>query len=47
LPCGDEHDDALSTPRSIERGVEMTVWLATLDDGPTGGSFKDCRQIEW
>ncbi|HET7618644.1 MAG TPA: SDR family NAD(P)-dependent oxidoreductase [Gemmatimonadaceae bacterium] len=35
-------------PRSIERGVETTVWLATLDDdGPTGGFFKDRRQIEW
>ncbi len=35
-------------PRSIERGVETTVWLATLDDdGPTGGFFKDRRLIEW
>jgi NAD(P)-dependent dehydrogenase (short-subunit alcohol dehydrogenase family) len=35
-------------PRSIERGVETTVWLATLDDdGPTGRFFKDRRQIEW
>jgi NAD(P)-dependent dehydrogenase (short-subunit alcohol dehydrogenase family) len=35
-------------PRSVERGVETTVWLATLDDdGPTGGFFRDRRQIEW
>jgi NAD(P)-dependent dehydrogenase (short-subunit alcohol dehydrogenase family) len=34
--------------RSVERGVETTVWLATLDDdGPTGGFFKDRGQIEW
>lgn len=35
-------------PRSVERGVETTVWLATLDDnGPTGGFFRDRRRIEW
>jgi NAD(P)-dependent dehydrogenase (short-subunit alcohol dehydrogenase family) len=35
-------------PRSIQQGVETTVWLATLDDnGPTGGFFRDRRRIEW
>ena len=37
-----------SAPRSIEKGVETTIWLATLpDDGPTGGFFRDRRPIEW
>jgi NAD(P)-dependent dehydrogenase (short-subunit alcohol dehydrogenase family) len=37
-----------SAPRSPAQGVETTVWLATLpDDGPTGGFFKDRRQVEW
>ena len=37
-----------SAPRSIEEGVDTTVWLATLpDEGPTGGYFRDRRSIEW
>jgi NAD(P)-dependent dehydrogenase (short-subunit alcohol dehydrogenase family) len=37
-----------SAPRSVEQGVETTVWLATLpDDGPSGGFFRDRRAIEW
>jgi NAD(P)-dependent dehydrogenase (short-subunit alcohol dehydrogenase family) len=37
-----------SAPRSVEKGVETTVWLATLpDDGPTGGFFRDRRRIAW
>jgi NAD(P)-dependent dehydrogenase (short-subunit alcohol dehydrogenase family) len=37
-----------SAPRSVEKGVETIVWLATLpDDGPTGGFFRDRRLIEW
>jgi NAD(P)-dependent dehydrogenase (short-subunit alcohol dehydrogenase family) len=33
-------------PRSVEQGVETTVWLATLpDDGPTGGFFRDRRPV--
>jgi NAD(P)-dependent dehydrogenase (short-subunit alcohol dehydrogenase family) len=37
-----------SAPRSLEKGVETTVWLATLpEDGPTGGFFRDRRPIEW
>lgn len=35
-------------PRTIEEGVDTTIWLATLrDDGPTGGFFRDCKQIAW
>ena len=37
-----------SAPRSVEKGVETTVWLATLpDNGPTGGFFRDRQPIEW
>lgn len=37
-----------SAPRSVQQGVETTVWLATLpDDGPTGGFFRDRRPIAW
>jgi NAD(P)-dependent dehydrogenase (short-subunit alcohol dehydrogenase family) len=37
-----------SAPRSVEKGAETVVWLATLpDDGPTGGFFRDRRPIEW
>ena len=37
-----------SAPRSVEQGVETTVWLATLPaDGPTGGFFRDKRAIDW
>jgi NAD(P)-dependent dehydrogenase (short-subunit alcohol dehydrogenase family) len=37
-----------SAPRSLEEGVDTTVWLATLPDaGPTGGYFKDRRPIDW
>ncbi len=35
-------------PRSIEEGVDTTLWLATLrDEGPTGGFFRDCKAIDW
>ena len=37
-----------AAPRSVQQGVETTVWLATLpDDGPTGGYFHDRRSIAW
>jgi NAD(P)-dependent dehydrogenase (short-subunit alcohol dehydrogenase family) len=37
-----------SAPRSVEQGVDGTVWLATLPaDGPTGGFFHDRRPIDW
>ncbi len=37
-----------SAPRSVEQGVDTTVWLATLpDDGPTGTFFRDRHPIDW
>lgn len=34
--------------RSVEKGAETPVWLATLpDDGPTGGFFRDKKPIAW
>lgn len=34
--------------RSPEEGADTAVWLATLpDDGPTGGFFRDRKQIPW
>jgi NAD(P)-dependent dehydrogenase (short-subunit alcohol dehydrogenase family) len=37
-----------SAPRSPQQGADSIVWLATLrDDGPTGGFFRDRRQITW
>ncbi|HSU16309.1 SDR family oxidoreductase [Longimicrobium sp.] len=37
-----------SAPRSVEKGAETIIQLATLDDGgPTGGFFKDGQQIPW
>jgi len=37
-----------SAPRSVEQGADTIVWLATLPaKGPTGGFFRDKRQIDW
>jgi NAD(P)-dependent dehydrogenase (short-subunit alcohol dehydrogenase family) len=37
-----------SAPRSPAEGADSIVWLATLrDDGPTGGFFRDRKQITW
>jgi NAD(P)-dependent dehydrogenase (short-subunit alcohol dehydrogenase family) len=34
--------------RSVEKGAETAVWLATLpDDGPTGGFFRDGVPVPW
>jgi NAD(P)-dependent dehydrogenase (short-subunit alcohol dehydrogenase family) len=34
--------------RPVSEGAVGIVWAATLpDDGPTGGFFRDARQIEW
>ncbi|MGZ5420303.1 MAG: SDR family oxidoreductase [Solirubrobacterales bacterium] len=34
--------------RSVEKGAETAVWLATLpDDGPSGGFFRDRKPIPW
>jgi NAD(P)-dependent dehydrogenase (short-subunit alcohol dehydrogenase family) len=35
-------------PRSVQKGAETPIWLATLpDDGPSGGFFHDRREIPW
>lgn len=35
-------------PRPVEEGAETPVWAATLPvNGPTGGFFRDRRQIPW
>jgi NAD(P)-dependent dehydrogenase (short-subunit alcohol dehydrogenase family) len=35
-------------PRPVEEGAEGAVWAATLpNNGPTGGFFRDRRQIPW
>ncbi len=34
--------------RSVSEGAETAVWLATLEEeGPTGGFFRDKKQIAW
>jgi NAD(P)-dependent dehydrogenase (short-subunit alcohol dehydrogenase family) len=35
-------------PLTPEQGADTPVWLATLPDGgPTGGFFRERRQIPW
>ena len=37
-----------SAPRSVQQGADTAVWLATLPDrGPSGGFFRDRREIAW
>jgi NAD(P)-dependent dehydrogenase (short-subunit alcohol dehydrogenase family) len=37
-----------NAPRTAAQGADTIVWLATLPaDGPTGGFFRDRRQIDW
>ena len=37
-----------TAPRGVEQGADTIVWLATLPaKGPTGGFFRDRKQIEW
>ena len=37
-----------SAPRSVERGAETAIWLATLPpDGPSGGFFHDKQPTPW
>ena len=34
--------------RSVEEGVETTIWVATLPDGgPSGLFFRDKQPIPW
>ena len=35
-------------PRSLDEGVKGIIWAATLpNEGPTGGFFRDGKEIEW
>lgn len=35
-------------PRTVEEGIAGIVWAATLPDGgPTGGFFRDSKEIPW
>ncbi len=35
-------------PRPVEQGADTALWLATLlDDGPTGGFFRDRQPMPW
>ena len=37
-----------SASRSVEKGAQTAVWLATLaDGGPSGGFFRDRKPIPW
>jgi NAD(P)-dependent dehydrogenase (short-subunit alcohol dehydrogenase family) len=36
-----------SAPRSVAEGADTAVWLATTDDPPTGGFFRDRKRIPW
>ena len=33
--------------RSVEEGVQTTVWLATMENPPTGKFFRDKKEIPW
>jgi NAD(P)-dependent dehydrogenase (short-subunit alcohol dehydrogenase family) len=33
--------------RAVEKGAASIVWAATLEDGTTGGFFRDGRAISW
>ena len=36
-----------AAPRSVEEGVQTTVWLATTDNPPAGKFFRDKEEISW
>lgn len=36
-----------TAPRSVEEGVQTTVWLATTDNPPAGKFFRDKEEISW
>lgn len=36
-----------SAPRSVERGAETLVWMATANSVPTGKFFRDKKVISW
>jgi NAD(P)-dependent dehydrogenase (short-subunit alcohol dehydrogenase family) len=38
----------VGAPRTVEEGAASVMWAATLpDDGPTGGFFRDGKQLPW
>jgi hypothetical protein len=34
-------------PRSLREGAASILWAALLEDGPTGGFFRDGKPIPW
>lgn len=36
-----------NAPRTVQEGVETTVWLATIKDSPSGKFFRDSKEIDW
>ena len=34
-------------PRSVEQGADTAVWLATTEDPPSGGFYRDRKPIPW
>jgi NAD(P)-dependent dehydrogenase (short-subunit alcohol dehydrogenase family) len=36
-----------SAPRSVDEGAATVVWLATAEDPPSGGFFRDREPIPW
>jgi hypothetical protein len=36
-----------SASRSVAEGAGSIVWAAMLEDGPTGGFFRDGKAIAW
>jgi NAD(P)-dependent dehydrogenase (short-subunit alcohol dehydrogenase family) len=34
-------------PRSVEKGADTAVWLATMADPPSGGFYRDRKPIPW
>ena len=38
----------VEAPRTVAQGADTAIWLATLPgDGPSGGFFRDRKQIPW
>lgn len=41
------HLGGINAPRSVEEGAAGIVWLANLEDGPTGKFFRDQEEFPW
>lgn len=41
------HLGGINAPRSVEEGAAGTVWLANLEDAPTGKFFRDQEEFPW